>query len=857
MTEAMETTEPGDGPAPVTVSVPERSLVVLIGVSGSGKSTFAAKHFEPTQVVSSDYCRGVVADDESDQTATSEAFALLHHIVGVRLRLGLLTVVDATNVQPQARASLVQLAKEHHVLADAIVLDIDPAVAADRNAARADRTFGEAVVRRHHRDLRRSLRRLGKEGFRRVHRLHGVDAVANARVVTEKSWNDRKDETGPFDLIGDVHGCRAELEALLAELGWTVERDGEGRAVDAAHPEGRKAVFVGDLVDRGPDTPGVLRLVMGMVESGNALCVCGNHEQKLVRAMRGRKVRIAHGLAESLEQLGSEDEAFRAKAVAFMDGLRAHYLLDGGDLVVAHAGLKEEYHGRASGKVRSFALYGDTTGETDEFGLPVRLPWAEEYRGEAAVVYGHTPTAAPEWVNNTICIDTGCCFGGKLTALRYPERELVAVDAEREWYAPVRPLLDAVPERDAGLLDASDVTGDRHLSTALTGTVKVRAENAAAALETMSRFADDPRRVLYLPPTMAPVDTSSLDGHLEHPAQAFDQYRKHTATVVCQEKHMGSRAVALVCRDPETAKRRFDLDAAPWGALLTRTGRSFFQDAALTGALLDRVAAAAATAGLWERLESDWVLLDCELLPWSAKARELIEDQFASVAAAGLSALPAASALIAAAAGRGLDMAGLAERTASREANLRAFAEVYQRYCWPTSGLDGVRLAPFQVLAAEGRNLADHRHHWHLEVLDALVAGDATGLLQATRRQFVTLGTDQEAEATEWWNDLCTAGGEGMVVKPVLDTRPKLQPGLKVRGREYLRIIYGADYTDRAHLDRLRQRRLTHKRSQALREYALGLEALDLVAKGAPLWQVHQYVFAILALESEPVDPRL
>ncbi|MCD0446322.1 polynucleotide kinase-phosphatase [Glycomyces sp. A-F 0318] len=857
MTNIAEGTESRDDSAPVTVSVPELSLVVLIGVSGSGKSTFAATHFKPTQVISSDYCRGLVADDEADQTATGEAFALLHHIVGVRLRLGLLTVVDATNVQPHARASLVRLAKEHHVLAEAIVLDVDPAVAAARNAARPDRTFGEAVVRRHHRDLKRSLKGLSKEGFRRVHRLGGTDAVLNARVVTERSWNDRKEETGPFDLIGDVHGCRSELEALLAELGWAIERDGEGRAVGAAHPEGRKAVFVGDLVDRGPDTPGVLRLVMGMVESGNALCVCGNHEQKLVRAMRGRKVRVAHGLAESLEQFEREDAAFRDEAVAFMDGLRAHYLLDGGSLVVAHAGLKEAYHGRASGKVRSFALYGDTTGETDEFGLPVRLPWAEEYRGAAMVVYGHTPTAEPEWVNNTICLDTGCCFGGKLTALRYPERELVAVDAEREWYEPVRPLQPEAPAREAATLDFEDVAGDRHLHAGLTGTVKVRAENAAAALEVMSRFAEDPRRVLYLPPTMAPVDASSLDGYLEHPAQAFDQYRKHTATVVCQEKHMGSRAVALVCRDPETAERRFGLDAAPWGALVTRTGRAFFQDAALTGALLDRVASAAEAADLWERLETDWMLLDCELLPWSAKAGELIEDQFASVAAAGLSALPAASALLEAAAGRGLDVAALAGRTASREANLRAFADVYQRYCWPTSGLDGVRLAPFQVLAAEGRNLADHRHDRHLEVIDALVAEDATGLLQTTRRRFVALGTDQEAEATEWWTGLCAAGGEGMVVKPVLDTRPKLQPGLKVRGREYLRIIYGADYTDPAHLDRLRQRRLHHKRSQALREHALGLEALDLAAKGAPLWQVHQYVFAILALESEPVDPRL
>jgi polynucleotide kinase-phosphatase len=841
--------------AQVTFSVPELALIVLIGVSGSGKSTFAARHFKPTQVISSDYCRGLVSDDETDQTATTDAFDLLHHIVGVRLRRGLLTVVDATNVQPKARASLVKVAKEHHVLVDAIVLDVPPAVAAERNGARPDRDFGEAVIRRHHRDLKRSLKGLNREGFRRVHRLTGVEQTETARITYEKAWNDKTEETGPFDLIGDVHGCRAELESLLTELGWALERDDEGRAVGASHPEGRKAVFVGDLVDRGPDTPGVLRLVMGMVAAGNALCVCGNHEQKLVRALNGRKVKVAHGLAESLEQLGGEDEAFREQAKAFMDGLVSHYRLDGGNLVVAHAGLKEEYHGRASGKVRSFALYGDTTGESDEYGLPVRLPWAEDYRGRAAVVYGHTPTAEPEWVNNTICLDTGCCFGGKLTALRYPERDIVAVDAEQEWYEPVRPL--HTTGRDATTLDFDDVAGDRYLPTALVGTVKVRAENAAAALEVMSRFAEDPRRVLYLPPTMAPVDASSLDGYLEHPEQAFDQYRKHAERVVCQEKHMGSRAVALVCRDPEVARKRFGLDTGPAGAVLTRTGRAFFSEDALTEDLLARIALAAEGSGLWDRLETDWMLLDGELLPWSAKARELVEDQFASVAAAGLAALPAVAAALEAAAARGLDVADLAARNASRLSNVEAFAAVYQRYCWPTSGLAGVRLAPFQILATEGANRADHRHDRHLDAIDALVGADATGTLMATRRRFVTLGTAEEAEAADWWHELCAAGGEGMVVKPILDGRPKLQPGLKVRGREYLRIIYGADYTDPQHLDRLRQRRLTHKRSQALREHALGVEALDLVAKGAPLWRIHQLVFAILALESEPVDPRL
>ncbi|RJL34640.1 polynucleotide kinase-phosphatase [Bailinhaonella thermotolerans] len=881
------------------VSVPELSLVVLVGVSGSGKSTFAARHFRPSQVISSDFCRALVSDDENDQAATPDAFALLHHIVGVRLRRGLLTVVDATNVQPHARKQLIALAKEHHVLADAIVIDVPERVAAERNASRTDRDFGPHVIPRQAKDLRRSLRGITREGFRRVHHLRGVEQVEAAVMAYEKAWSDRTDLTGPFDVIGDVHGCRAELETLLGELGWEIARDARGRAVGASHPEGRTAVFVGDLVDRGPDTPGVLRLVMGMVAAGTALCVSGNHESKLARALQGRKVRVAHGLAESLEQLAAEPEEFRAEALRFMDGLISHYRLDGGRLVVAHAGLKEAYHGRASGRVRSFALYGDTTGETDEYGLPVRYPWAREYRGRAMVVYGHTPVPEAEWVNNTICLDTGVVFGGKLTALRYPSREIVSVPAEREWYAPARPLGTAVSGgRDPGLLDIGDVQGTRYVDTRFGGRIKVHEDNAAAALEIMSRFAADPRWLVYLPPTMSPPETSALDGLLEHPAEAFAAYAAEGVTeVVCEEKHMGSRAVAVLCRTPEAAARRFGVEDGTTGLVHTRTGRPFFADPALGEELVARLRRAVTAAGLWEELGTDWLVLDAELLPWSAKATRLIQDQYASVGAAAGAALPAAEAALRAAAARGLDVSALLERTTRRAANAARFREAYGRYCWPVSGLDGVRLAPFQILACEGRTpAATEPHTWHLDLLDRLVAA-GEGLVAPTRRVFADLTDDASARAAiDWWTSLTAEGGEGMVVKPVagLTFRPPapaaqavrpaegtdggageegavpaaragdgrspgrlVQPGIKVRGREYLRIIYGPDYTEPERLDRLRQRFLGRKRSLALREYALGLEALARLADGEPAWRVHEPVFAVLALESEPVDPRL
>lgn len=364
--------------------IPRMGLVVLVGVSGSGKSTFARRHFKPTEVVSSDFCRGLVADDENDQAATPDAFDVLHYIVGTRLRRGLLTVVDATNVQQSARAELVRLAKSHDVMVDAIVLDVPEGVALDRNEQRPDRDFGSHVVSRQRRDLKRSLSRIRKEGFRRVHLLRGVEEVDAATIVRERSWNDLRDVTGPFDIIGDVHGCAAELRSLLVTLGWQLEQ-ADGLAVGATHPAGRTAVFVGDLVDRGPDTPGVLRLVMGMVAAGTALCVSGNHEAKLVRALKGANVRVAHGLAESLEQLAAEPEDFRVRALQFMDGLISHYVLDDGRLVVAHAGLKEAYHGRASGRVRAFALSTAT-----RRGRPTSTACLSATRG-------HGSTAARRW----------------------------------------------------------------------------------------------------------------------------------------------------------------------------------------------------------------------------------------------------------------------------------------------------------------------------------------------------------------------------------------------------------------------------------------------------------------------------
>jgi len=854
------------------IKIPELSLVILVGPSGSGKSTFARKHFKPTEILTSHYCRALVSDDENDQTATVAAFEVLHFIAAKRLTAGRLTVVDATNVQVESRKPLVALAREHHCLPVAIVLNLPEKVCQERNRTRPDRDFGSHVIRQQCQQLRRSLRGLKREGFRHVYVLNTPEEVDAAILERTPLWNHRKHEHGPFDIIGDVHGCFDELLALLKTLGYEVVPAGESPdgKFHVQPPQGRKLIFLGDLVDRGPRIPDVLRLVMDAVESGAALCVPGNHDMKLMRKLRGKNVQIARGLADSLAQLEKEPSEFTPRVVEFLDSLVSHYVLDDGKLVVAHAGMKQEMQGRGSGRVRDFALYGETTGETDEFGLPVRYPWAQEYRGRAMVVYGHTPVQTPEWLNRTINIDTGCVFGGQLTALRYPERELVSVPAARTYCQPARPFIPleqqapALTARQAhdDVLDLADVTGKRIISTRLHHNVTIREGNAMAALEVMSRFSANPKWLIYLPPTMSPTETSREPDLLEHPAEAFAYFRQHgVPRVVCEEKHMGSRAVVIVCRDEEAAGQRFGVTGEGAGVVLTRTGRRFFTDQTLETEFLARLRDALSRAGFWEEYQTAWCCLDCELMPWSHKAQELLRGQYAAVGAAGGAALREVVAALEQAASWQPEAQALLTRHRDRAEMLNNYVRAYRRYCWPVETLGDLKLAPFHLLATEGKVHIDKDHLWHMEALARICRQDEE-LLLATRHCVVDV-TDEASQqaAITWWKELTAGGGEGMVVKPldfvVKSRRGLVQPALKCRGREYLRIIYGPEYTTPEHLERLRQRSLGVKRSLALREFALGIEALERFVRYEPLHRVHECSFGVLALESEPVDPRL
>ncbi len=851
------------------ISLPDFCLVVLIGASGSGKSTFAHKHFLSTEIISSDQCRGMVADDENDQTATGPAFDLVKYIAEQRLASRRLTVIDATNVRPEDRKQYVTLAKKYHALPIALVINPGESICHDRNKTRPDRQFGPHVVRNQMRSLKRGIRGLKREGFRQIDEFRNTADIDAVNITRQPLWTDKRTETGPFDIIGDIHGCCDELETLLQTLGYSVAFNGAGdeRTVTVNAPPDRRVIFVGDLVDRGPRSPDVLRLVMAMVEAGTALCVVGNHEHKFLQWMNGKNVKISHGRAETIEQIEKESDLFREQVRTFLDRLVSHYWLDGGKLCVAHAGLNEAMIGRASGAVRAFAMYGETTGETDEFGFPVRYNWAADYRGATKVVYGHTPVLEAEWLNGTICLDTGCVFGGKLTALQYPEMELVSVPAAETYFEPAKPLNPSAAARSAqaehdDMLDMDDIRGKRIVETRLFHSITIAEPNSAAALEVMSRFAMNPKWLVYLPPTMSPSETSGQEGLLEHPDEAFGHFRKEgIARIVCEEKHMGSRAVMVICRSKETAQKRFGVAEDETGAIYTRTGRAFFSDLETTEALLARMRSAMDEIGFWETHNTDWAVFDTELMPWSAKAQSLLRGQYAPVAKAAHLASSAALSAFTAAAKRGVDVEGMVDKMAAQQTKAGAYADAYRTYCWDVATLDDYRIAPFHVLATEGVVHMDKDHRWHMETIGALAAtGDP--VVMATQWRVIDLGDEAAcADAVEWWLAHTAKGGEGMVVKPLdficRGRKGLIQPALKSRGKEYLRIIYGPEYDAPENLSRLRKRGLGRKRSLALREFTLGHEALNRFVDREPLRRVHECVFGVLALESEPVDPRL
>lgn len=833
------------------IEIPENSFISLIGISSSGKSSFAKKYFNDYEVLSSDYFRTLLTNDENDQSSNSLVFETLYDIAHKRLSRNLLTVLDATNVQRDARKTFIKHAKKEHVLPVAIVINTSLETCIERHKERDDRSFGIGVLRKQYMELNRSISKLKKEGYRYVYVVEESD-IDNVEIVRNKLWNNKSDESGPFDIIGDIHGCYDELCLLLKKLGYIIDE------YNVTHPNNHQVIFLGDLCDRGPKNVEVLKLVMSMVKSKIAYCVAGNHDSKLNRYLQGKKVNVSHGLDATVNELEKENDTFKLEVQQFLDSLISHYVFDNKNLVVAHAGLIEKYQGKTSGIVREFCLYGDVDGDLDENGKPIRKDWTKDYRGSANVVYGHIASRQVKVSNNTYCIDTGCVYGGKLTALKYPSFEYESVDALDTYYEDE--LLDI--KVDNTILNIDDVLDKRWFETGVYKNVLIDKEYSAKAFETINKYAVDPRWLIYLPPTMSPVETSKEEAYLEHPNEIFDYFKKQRIDkIICEEKHMGSRAVIVVCKDKGVSKERFGIDDNSIGTIYSRTGRPFFLNKKDEQDVLSIINEALTKSNFWNDYNTDWVCIDSEIMPWSLKALELVKTQYAAVGSSATHALSKVSEKLELAKERYNEINELAMNIKNRAQAIEEYKKAYRAYCWEVNSIEDYKIAPFHILATENHVWTDVNHQMHMETIKKYMC-DHHPILLATKYEVVDVNDETQVEkVVEWWLNHTENSGEGLVFKPLnfletVDGR-LIQPALKCRGREYLRIIYGPTYTFSEHLTRLKSRGLKKKRALALSEFALGIESLTRFVKRRGLYEVHESVFAVLALESEKVDPRL
>jgi protein phosphatase len=419
----------------MNIEIPEFCIVVLIGASGSGKSTFAGRFFNEEEILSSDRFRWMITGNEANQESSKDAFSILHLTLAFRLKRRLLCVVDATNTTPASRESIFAIAKKYNTEVYAFVFDFSFEECYLRNLQRA-RVVPDYVIQKQIDDIQSY--NLDEEHFRSIITFHSIEELNSCDITRRKMFSNKTDVT-MVDMIGDIHGCFVELIELVEQLGYTISKKPEGSfyTYSISHPENRRLVFLGDLIDRGPSVGEVVHFVYNVCQEGNAFCLPGNHENKFLRHLYNHKEKATPEIEASIQSIKKLPNGFVDKLHTFIYRLHHHYLFDGGKLVVAHAGLPEYFHGRDSKKIRDFALYGDTNGERDANGFPIRRNWAKDYSGEALVVYGHTPVREPHWENNTVNIDTGCVFGGKLTALRYPERKMYFVPAKKIYYSRV------------------------------------------------------------------------------------------------------------------------------------------------------------------------------------------------------------------------------------------------------------------------------------------------------------------------------------------------------------------------------------------------------------------------------------
>lgn len=420
------------------IIIPSRALILTVGPAGCGKSTFVLDHFPRTSIVASDVCREMVSDDMRNQECNRQAFDLFHRWIEHRLSLGRLTVADATNLLPSARKKLKEIADRHQVPVIVLEFAVAKSVCLEQNSGRS-RFVPEHVIEKHCNLATQARIEMRSEGYSAIYLV----APQEVEYLIKIQSGYREYAAPGFDIVGDIHGCNEELEDLLYNLGYRIGEVPGGDGYSYVHPEGRKLVFLGDITDRGPDSVETLRIVTLALEGGH-ICVMGNHDNKLMRALRGNKVKMGHGLAATFLQIQTEcSESEKLTFYQMLSGLPYQVKLKvpgRRDVIACHAGIPKRLIGKDNSEARNHAIYGEVEGPVVEGLYPTRgstyvWDWPNRDGGSPVLVHGHTRVKPEEIVvrekHLVFDLDTGCAFGGALTAMRWPEGTFYSVPAAR------------------------------------------------------------------------------------------------------------------------------------------------------------------------------------------------------------------------------------------------------------------------------------------------------------------------------------------------------------------------------------------------------------------------------------------
>lgn len=862
-----------------TIHLPHTGIVLFVGPSNSGKTTvlnrlIAEKVILPSEVVSSDQFRVLVSDveyitwndrprDEADalydeyNQISKEAFQAMDFLIEKRCRLNKLTLIDATHLRVEDRERYLEIAKKHHVPASATVLNVPEKELLERDSER-EFPRGKKRIKQQFQQFQKTLRSIKKEGFQRCYILNEEEIQA---LEVHRLKNPLVIDVGNgIDLIGDIHGCYDEFIELLGKLGYLENQEGY-----YVHPDGRKILSLGDVMSRGPRSIDTLQFFHKHVEAGLAYMIDSNHGWKIARWLDGRQVTLAHGDEkveaefEIFEKQAGKDavDLLKKQVKEMLLEAKSHYIIqkNGVNVAVAvHAGIKDYYIGKQSPRISDFCRYGDTDG-LDENGKPLRKDWTLNHKSSELILWGHDPKPQPLQINHTLNIDQGVVFGGRLTAIRYPEMDLVSVKAKQDYAnVPDNPLREWESKRLAPPNIRKFIDGFA-VSTEQNRHIAIAADGVKSALDDLSHFTVPIEEIPYIPPTMSPTPKPSrLVGYLEHPLEAFEYYQANGINkMVVEKKHMGSRGILFLFKNKQVAKEYVGRETL--GTIYTRTGRPFFQKD-----LGERILEMLNRDLSWyfEKYNTNFVLLDAEILPWNLKAKDLILNQYAHVGEMALLDRKKIKQMLEKAIENGKDVTEWIQETKVELVEAEIFNEVYQNYCWETEGIEGIQIAPFHTLAHSNQSFFDQPHVWHMEKNREF--SRLSSLFIET--EYLVVGDEASMEAAiKWWEEMTENGHEGFVVKPenfVARHKGKLlQPAIKVRGRKYLHIIYGIDYLKPENLVRLKQRNAGKKQRNALKEFCLGLEAVQRFVERESLERVHECVLGVLALEAEPIDPRL